>query len=121
MWGLSQLFGCFVLSCTDLVHVPGAGNVDKLRAWYENVKCNLPRDAPDFRIPAILDVALRLTGARVPIYLLCGGLVSQVDDAKRLSKVLYRAQLRCMESQRPLQPIHTVEMYPMPRVGGGGG
>jgi hypothetical protein len=34
----------------------------------------------------------------------------------QVSRVLYDAQLECIRREAPMQPVHTIEMYPMPQV-----
>lgn len=58
-----------------------------------------------------------MADTRVPTVLVCGGLVPELPDTvKRVNLALYEAQLKCIDTQRPLQPVYTSEVFPMPDI-----
>ncbi|KAG2441658.1 hypothetical protein HXX76_003276 [Chlamydomonas incerta] len=97
------------------------GLLGRLRPWYEDVKQKMP-PAPGFNMEKALRTAAGMAKSQVPLFLLCGGLLeSPLNTPTEMSRVLYDMQLACINTQAPMQPVHAVELYPMPqaRVEGG--
>eukprot|EP00198_Chlamydomonas_reinhardtii_P008888 XP_001698225.1 flagellar associated protein [Chlamydomonas reinhardtii] len=92
------------------------GLLGRLRPWYEDVKQKMPA-APGFNMEKALRTAAGMAKSQVPLFLLCGGLLeSPLNTPTEMSRVLYDMQLACINTQAPMQPVHAVELYPMPQA-----
>ena len=58
-----------------------------------------------------------MADTKVPTVLVCGALIPELPDTKkRVNQALYEAQLDCINTSRPLQPVFTIEIFPMPNI-----
>ncbi|GAX81428.1 hypothetical protein CEUSTIGMA_g8858.t1 [Chlamydomonas eustigma] len=104
---------------TDGLEPVAAANGSILRAWYRKVR---PKQSPaerpvGFTYSEVLRHTLAMADTQVPTVFICGGMVPKLPDTpKRVNWALYEAQINCINRQRPMQPVHTIEVYPMPKI-----
>ncbi|KAG1665339.1 hypothetical protein FOA52_011753 [Chlamydomonas sp. UWO 241] len=95
--------------------------LDKLTRWFDRTVAEMDVAARGFDYVSVLRAALHLSGCAVPVVLVAGGLMPMGPGAvgvvtRELAAVLYKAQLACESSGRPLPHILTTELLPMPSL-----